>query len=106
MEEESDEDDDENEDEDEEDTNKQSHSSKQNDDADAKAVISKAKVEDDEYKTDEQTYYRLIIFFSFISKSQKKYALKYSVMRKQTLNFSSFFKQTFFNRNLTLIFYR
>ncbi|KAK6636841.1 hypothetical protein RUM43_010505 [Polyplax serrata] len=59
LEEESEEDDDDNEDEDEEDTTKQSSSSKQNDDIDAKSVINKAKVEDDEYKTDEQTYYSI-----------------------------------------------
>lgn len=46
---------------------KQSSSSKQNDDIDAKAVINKAKVEDDEYKTDEQTYYRYGIMISGFS---------------------------------------
>lgn len=59
MDDETDSDDDnENEEEDDEGT-KQSTSSKNNEDVtDAKAVINKAKVEDDEYKTDEQTYYR------------------------------------------------
>lgn len=50
---------DENEEEDEEGSaTKQSSSNNSDDIADAKSVISKAKVEDDEYKTDEQTYYR------------------------------------------------
>lgn len=57
----SDEDDEENENEEEDDdATKQSTSSKNNEDfVDPKTVICKAKVEDDEYKTDEQTYYSI-----------------------------------------------
>ncbi|KAL0276318.1 UNVERIFIED_CONTAM: hypothetical protein PYX00_003911 [Menopon gallinae] len=59
LEEETEDDEEEFEDEDGENDGAKQSSSKQSDDIDAKAVINKAKVEDDEYKTDEQTYYSI-----------------------------------------------
>lgn len=75
MDEETDEED--SEDEDNEDTPK--HRAGGSDEKDPTQVIRKAKVEDDEYKTDEQTYYRYLLIFFML---QVMYCLCFWIFHK------------------------